>query len=122
VASFAPAKYSGNCGPGTLEMSTLISVGSRSASLARLASAARPDSSQGAPSDGKSVGNERTLPICCLACCVPLWMLVRRAARSAISVHRLTSIVDTWLLASVLPGARSDTGTAAISGLSGLQS
>ena len=104
-ASLAPAKYSGNCGPGTLEMATLIIGGSRSASFERPASEARPDSIHGAP-QRREVGGQRAhrCPSASCACCDDAWMAISRSTRSSMSVHRLTSIVDTWLLASVLPG------------------
>ena len=76
--SFAPARYSGTCGPGTFEITTFIAR-SEPARRERPYSEARPLSSQGEPSDGKSFGIR--LPnevICAFIARVPAMMCSRR--------------------------------------------
>ena len=47
---------------------------------------------------------------------VDAWIAFSRSTGSLMSVARLHSIPDTWLVDSVLPGGRSETGTNATSG------
>ena len=54
-------------------------------------------------------------------CDIDALMARKRSIGSAMSVARLTMIIVTWLLRSVLPGSRRLSGTAAVNGRSGRQ-
>ena len=108
------------CGPGTLEIATLVIGGMRLASLERPKSAAMPLISQGAPSDGKSVGiTDFMLAIVAFAAALASRIACSRSSGSAMSLARLTRIIDAWVFISVLPGSRRLTGTPASSGFGG---
>ena len=116
---FAPAKYSGTCGPGTLEIVTLARR-SRSARRERPYSDASPLSSQGEPREGKSLGMRLPkLPICCFIARVPAMMACRRLSGSSSCVARSITVPETWLLLLVSPSGRSEMGTPATSVFSG---
>src|SRR5574337_1271525 len=115
----APARYSGTCGPGTLEIVT-FDTRSRAASRERPYSETSPDSSQGEPSDGKSLGiRPPMLPICAFIARVARTIASSRASGSAIALPSSTSAPETWLLAVASPSARTEIGTNATSGAAG---
>ena len=75
---------------------------------------------QGAPKEGKSVGIAALrLPDSSFAALLEAMIVFSRSSGSAMSVARLTSIIDTWLLRSVFPASRRLTGTAALSDVLG---
>ena len=114
--------YSATLGPGTLLMATLASGGMALASLLRPHRLARPPSNHGAPNDGKSVGRAvLTLLVTALADMLAALMACRRSSGSLMWLARLMRIMDAWVFMSVLPASRRLTGTAANSGLAGLQ-
>src|SRR5262245_10500247 len=115
----APARYSGTCGPGTLEMARLAKR-IRPASPERPYSEASPLSSHGDPIDGKSFGIRLPkVPICAFIARVPAMISARRLIGSLRCVARSISVPDTWLLLVASPSARSEIGTPATSDFSG---
>ena len=101
-------------------MVRFATAGSFSAQCERDASAVMPCSSQGTPSEGKSVGNRFfTLPRVLFIEALAASTWARRCAGSAICVPRLMSVIDAWLFAAVSPFARNETGTAATRDLRG---
>src|SRR5258706_8416393 len=114
----APAIYKVIGGPGTLEITTLATTGMRLLATALLYSGVIRLISQGMPSVGKSsvtvVIAPFMPPVSFLAALLASRIAAMRLAGSAMLVAMFTSIIVTWLLALVSPGARRLTGTAAI--------
>ena len=93
---------------------------SQSAMRERPYSEARPLSSHGAPSDGKSVGMmPPKVPIWRFIAAVPCLIALSRCSGSAICVPRSITVPVTWLFMLVSPSARSEIGTPATSDASG---
>jgi hypothetical protein len=83
-------------------------------------SAASPPTIQGAPSDGKSVGMiDRARAVKALAAPAAARTACSRRSGSARCVASRTSVSVAWMVVSVFPASRSDTGMVAISDLRG---
>ena len=109
--------------PATLEMIRLAKGGTTLATRERPTSEAMPETSQGEPSIGKSLGiTVLTRLIIALPASEDSWMTFNRSTGSATSVPSVMRSMLTWLLADSSPEARRLTGTAATSGFSGRSS
>src|SRR5512139_139971 len=117
----APAIYIGTSEPWTFEITRFATGGMRSARWDRPYSPARRETIHGTPSDGKSVGTiDFVFAVSAFAAAAFSRIARRRLTGSAMFVARFTSVIVAWVVYSVLPGSRSDTGTAAISGFVGM--
>src|SRR6202012_4991615 len=102
-------------GPGTLEISTFTIGGSASGRLACPDIRASAVMMMGAPNQEMSRGITSLVSLSSALDSFDDACTARsRSIGSATSVASLHSMVVTWLLISVLPGSRSDTGTAVI--------
>src|SRR5205814_8569219 len=95
----APAMYSGTGGPGTFEIATLATAGSRVPRLERPYSDARPVMNHGEPMIGRSApSTDFKPPIRSLDASADSWIAWKRSSGSFRSVARSTRMADTWLL------------------------